>query len=259
MIPATYEPSHPSAPIPRDALLFKRWRPWFQAGSYRILDTAIPFSLRIKILIRGLLRPPIFLIILKDYWGIIGLLGSMMRKFLAVFASFLVLTSCSTYESSVETTPSVAAAITSPSATETFSEDEEVAEYAIALLDIRQDLEDKLNEWDSSNCSGISVTYRDDVICKLNVSIIGTTGSVASMQAAGLTKPGHPEYIGTAPEQIRNNLANIVKLGDHADELKKTYYNGSCGDKYECANTIESMIYSARQIIQELEAIELRS
>lgn len=79
------------------------------------------------------------------------------------------------------------------------------------------------------------------------------------MQAAGLTKPGHPDYIGSAPEQISENLANIVELGDQADELKSTYFDGSCGDEDECASTIESMIESTKQIIQEIEEIELRS
>lgn len=182
-----------------------------------------------------------------------------MRKFLVVLASFLVLTGCATNETSPASTPSAAATKSSPSPTETLNEEENIAEYAIALLDVRHDLEDQLIEWDFSNCSGISVTYREDVVCALKVSIIGTQGSIASKQAAGLTKPGHPDYIGSAPAQISENLANIVDLGDEAYELETTYSNGSCGDIDECASTIERMINSAKQIIQELEAIELRS
>ena len=116
-----------------------------------------------------------------------------------------------------------------------------------------------MDDWDDSNCSGIAATYREDVICRIQVVTMKSLGSIAAGSTNGLTKMDHPDYIGVPPEAIKVYLKNIVALGEDVEKDGEKFTNDDCGDNEGCAHVIDSIVVSLRSIIREIEKIELRA
>lgn len=185
----------------------------------------------------------------------------MRRTLLLLFGAFF-LTGCaaSTDTSPILTSPTAPTASTSISTTPSSDlEEEQIEDFAIALQGVKNDLEDQLTEWEDNECSGISIMYREDIVCHLHVLSLKTQGSITAHATKGLTKSSHPDYIGEPPSSIKEYLANIVTLGEEVESVGQTFTDGSCGSKNECVNAIDSMIESIKLTIAEIEKVELRS
>lgn len=163
-------------------------------------------------------------------------------------------------------TPAVQNSPTSPvaSSSETVatgipSEQEEIEEFAVALLSVKNDLEDHLAKWEDDGCSGISVIYREDIICTLQVLTLKSQGSITALSAEGFMKSSHPDYIGEPPVAIKEYLDNIVMFGEDVERAGRTFTDESCGAKDDCVYAVDSMIESIKLTIAEIEKVELRS
>lgn len=185
-----------------------------------------------------------------------------MRRTLLLLLGLLFFTGCaaSTDTSSIQTSLTAPAASSSEApAPNAPSEEEQIEDFAIALLSLQDDLEDQLTEWEDDGCSGISVMYREDIFCRLSVLSLKTQGSITARSTSALTKSSHPDYIGEPPAAIKEYLENIVTLGEEVEYVGGTFTDDSCGTKDDCAFAVDSMIESIKLTIAEIEKVELRA
>lgn len=188
--------------------------------------------------------------------------GMKMRRTLILLLGLLFFTGCaaSTDTPPIDISPtgpvSSSPGTPAPSAP---SEEEQIEDFAIALLDLKNDLEDQLTEWENDGCSGISVMYREDIICRLSVLNLKSQGSITARSTNALTKSTHPSYVGEPPAAIKEYLENIVSLGEEVESVGGTFTDDRCGAKDDCAYAVDSMIESIRLTIAEIEKVELRS
>lgn len=185
-----------------------------------------------------------------------------MHRTLLILLGLFFFTGCtaSTDTSSTQTSPTPPGISSSETpAPSTPSEEEQIEDFAIALLGLKNDLEDQLTEWENDGCSGISVMYREDIICRLSVLNLRSQGSTTARYTNALTKSGHPDYVGEPPAAIKEYLEKIVTLGEEVESVGETFTDDSCGTKDDCVYAVDSMIESIKSTIAEIEKVELRA